>query len=695
MIPPLSPFNVMVIIVEVDCFRHSDAGISLPDDDLIAKGMIPAQIHASRMVQLAEARSASGFTTSFPNDHLPSIQPFEDYGCDSEADIYVRRLSTITERTEKTDFTELPARSSRSASYSGLLNIRAPSSTSDSSYGQVIGKPRLNAFQSSLCLCCLIVFIETQFDRMNLPVDPNTIRPSPPPSALQPSFDGSQAYDSGDDGSTRTVTPPPRRPSDPVHSPETSLDFVDNQPTSSRASSSRSPPVIPVQVFKTPHQKRLLTPVDKPLPDLPPPSEPRHSLVESRAPSDHPRKSNLSDIAKSRVASSKASSISRSSRLSSSTLATSSVRTYPALRPSSQSELSLNEEEGSLSSSMVRQAIRTAMDQEAADRSAMSPLKQDMEVQHDSTATSSSSSKSTAKPISEMRDGSPHMFYTAVESPVLSSSERPASKLSKLAQAKSKGGSGVLKLNTVSSPPPSTLVGTSRTEYMTPIANGPTATTAITTSYQTLGNLLSPAQSALPPSFPPAEHNLSSPSSPEPRQSKLAMKSRKPHLKPGSSTEEDIAFVPVPVHTMFKPEGKRSRASPSTFASILLDGFPLTSDEDKGHRKERREKPPRERRRGHDRTTTSPLDDSTTNVKPSSHKHKSSSVKTVNLPLGPLGPFAFDVPSPDDAVFNARRGTSLARPTSGASTLSAFPASTAHSRSSFTSGSRVSTSAAN
>lgn len=611
--------------------------------------------------------------------------------------MYVRRLSTITERTEKTEYTEVPARSSRSVSYSGHRNTRAPSSTSDSSYGEVIGKPHLNASVCSFCLCCSHCIVETHFDRMNLPLDPNTIRPSPPPSALQPSYDGSAAYDSGDDGSTRTVTPPPRRPSDPVHSPETSPDFADNHATSSRASSSKLPPVIPVQVFKTPHQKRLLTPVDKPLPDLPPPSEPRRSLVESHAPSDHPRKSNLSDIARSRVASSKASSISRSSRLSSSTLATSSVRTYPALRPSSRSELSLVEEEGSISanSSMVRHAIRTAMDQEAADRSAISPQKRDQEVQHDSTATSSSSSKSTAKPISEMRDGSPNMFYTAVESPVLSSSERPPSKLVKMAQAKSKRGSGLPKLNTVSSPSPSTLVGTSHTEYITPIANGPTATTAITTSYQTLGNLLSPAQSALPPSFPPTGHNLLSPSSPEPRQSKLVMKARKPHLKPGSSTEEDIAHIPVPVHTMFKPDGKRSRASPSAFASILLDGFPLTSDEDKGHRKERREKLPRERRRGHDRTTTSSLDGSTVNAKPSSHKHNSSAVKAANMPLGPLGPFAFDVPSPDDAVFNARRGTSLARPASGASTLSAFPASTAHSRSSFTSGSRVSTSAAN
>ncbi len=537
------------------------------------------------------------------------------------------------------------------------------------------------------------MFVETHFDRINIPVDPNTIRPSPPPSALQPSFDGSEAYNSGDDGSTRTVTPPPRRPSDPVHSPESPPDLADNHVTSTRDSSSRSAPVIPVQVFKTPHRKRLLTPVDKPLPDLPPPSEPRQSLVEPHAPSGHHRKSNLSDLARSRVASSKASSVSQSSRLSSSTLASSSARTYPALRPSSQSELSLSptEEEGGLSatSSLVRHAIRTAMDQEAADRSAMSPKRQDSEVQHGPTVASSSSSKSTAKPISEVRDASPNMFYTAVESPVVSSSERPTSKLVKLAQAKSKqGGSGVPKLNTASSPSPSTLVGTSHTEYLTPIANGPTATTAITTSYQSLGSLLSPAQSALPPSFPPAGHDPSSPSSPEPKQSKLAMKARKPHLKPGSSTEEDIAYIPVPVHTMFKPEGKRSRASPSTFASILLDGFPLTSDEDKGHRKERRDKLPRERRRGHDRTTTSPLDDSTANVKPS-HKHKSSAVKAANMPLAPLGPFAFDVPSPDDAVFNARRGTSLARSASNASTLSAFPASTAHSRSSFTSGSRV------
>ncbi|KAI0303061.1 hypothetical protein BC826DRAFT_326919 [Russula brevipes] len=528
---------------------------------------------------------------------------------------------------------------------------------------------------------------------MTTPVDPNTIRPSPPPSALQLSHAGSEAYDSGGDGeSTRTVTPPPRRPSAPV--PGALSDNTDQQTRSARDSSSKVYPVIPVNVFKTSSPKGIFSPVDKPLPELPPPSEPRHSITESHASSDLPRKSKLSALASSRVASSKASTVSQSSRMSSSTLATSSVRTYPGLRPSSQSELSLIEEEigSSANSSVIRQAIQTALNQEAADRSALSPQKQDKEVQPDSTVTSSPRSKSTAKLASHVKERSPTMFYTAPEASAASSSERLTSKLAKLAQEKSKqGGPGVLKLTAARSPSPSTLLRTSHTEYLTPIANGPTATTAITTSYQTLGSLLSPSQSALPPSFPPAGNNLSSPSSPEPRQSKLAMKAKKSHHKHTSSTEDDQALLPVPVHAMFKPEGNRSRASPSTFASILLGGVPLTSDEDKGHRKERRDKLGRERRRGHDRTAhKSSRDESTANVKASSSKHKSSPSKPANTPLAPLGPFAFDIPSPDDIVFNARRGTSLA---SDASAPSAFPASTAHSRSSFTSGSRVSASA--
>jgi hypothetical protein len=99
----LPPVNDMVII-EVDCFRRIEAGVSLPDDDLVAKGMTPGQIHAEFLARLAEGRSGPGFTP-FPNDQLPSIQ-VEDFNSVSDAEVYVRRLSTITERTERTELTE-------------------------------------------------------------------------------------------------------------------------------------------------------------------------------------------------------------------------------------------------------------------------------------------------------------------------------------------------------------------------------------------------------------------------------------------------------------------------------------------------------------------------------------------------------------------------------------------------------------
>ena len=684
-------------IVEVDCFRRSEAGVALPDDDLVAKGMTAAQVHAARMAQLAEARSASGFT-AFPNDQLPSIQPYEDYNSVSDGDVYVRRLSTITERTEKTELTAAPTRrSSRSRTAASHRTPRALSSATESSYGELIGKLHANVSILFVFLCVFVVFAESRLgqSQTSFPVDPNTIRPSPPPSALRLSRDETGAYDSGgDDGSTRTVTPPPGAPGITVISASTAPDISDAQSKSARTSSSKlqssnSARVIPVEVFKSPG---LINSVDKPLPDLPPPSLPRTSVAESQTPSDYPgkskSKSKLSALASSRVASSKASTVTQSSRLSSTTLGTTSIRTYPVLRPSSESELSLVEEDvGSATSSMVRQAIQVALNKEAADRMGTSPPTKDREVQNDSNKASSSSSKSTAKPTSELKLSSP-AFYTAPESPRSSTGERPASKLAKLAQAKSKQGGA-------RSPSPSTLLRTTHTEYLTPIANGPTATTAITTSYQSLNHLISPARSALPPSLPPGGYISSSASEQEPKQSKLAMKARRPHHKGsnGVEVEDQQTFVTVPVHTMFKPEGSRSRASPSTFASIILGGLPLTSDEDKGPRKEHKDKP-RERHRSRSRAKpTPPLDASTANVKASSPKHKSLAAAAKNVPLAPLGPFAFDIPSPDDIVSNARHGTSLARSRSGASTPTAFPPSTVHSRSSFTSGSRVSASA--
>jgi hypothetical protein len=142
-----------MVITEVDCFRRLEAGIVLPDDELVAKGMNDAQIHAARMAQIAEGRSGSGFT-SFPNDHLPNDQPCEYYYSESDDIMSVRRLSTITERTEKSEFTELPPpRSSASVAFSNRRSARAQSSVSDSSYGEVIGELYLNSSVCPVCLC--------------------------------------------------------------------------------------------------------------------------------------------------------------------------------------------------------------------------------------------------------------------------------------------------------------------------------------------------------------------------------------------------------------------------------------------------------------------------------------------------------------------------------------------------------------
>jgi hypothetical protein len=195
----------------------------------------------------------------------------------------------------------------------------------------------------------------------------------------------------------------------------------------------------------------------------------------------------------------------------------------------------------------------------------------------------------------------------------------------------------------------------SHTEYFTPIANGSTATTAITTSYQSLHSLKSPRTviPALPPApidSPQASNNSLSPI--EPKRSKLALKSRRAHEKPAyeSTADEDFhnfGFTP-PLSPMFLPKTTRSRALPSAFASLLVDDR-LTSygSEGKGthkHKGKRREdvKPS---------STVSSLSDQ---VETPKHRPQSSS------PVSPER-FAFDVPSPDDVVLNARRGTSLAQ----------------------------------
>jgi hypothetical protein len=118
--------------------------------------------------------------------------------------------------------------------------------------------------------------------------------------------------------------------------------------------------------------------------------------------------------------------------------------------------------------------------------------------------------------------------------------------------------------------------------------------------------------------------------------------------------EEPSAPSPTP---MFSPKATRTRALPSAFASLLIDDR-LTYSEGKDN------DPPKSTARGGrnkkmNGDTAFPIGDGS-----EKHTHRSRSQKIV-LPSFvsdiPTHGFSFDVPSPDDVVLQARRGTSLAK----------------------------------
>ena len=181
----------------------------------------------------------------------------------------------------------------------------------------------------------------------------------------------------------------------------------------------------------------------------------------------------------------------------------------------------------------------------------------------------------------------------------------------------------------------------SHTEYFTPIANGATATTAITTTYQSLGDLAHPQRSA----HATSSMHMFAPKPGEAKPSKLAMKSRKhKHAEPEPESEPEAPTAPP--DPIFSPTSSQARATPSAFATLLVSEEQESTHS--GHSK-----------RSHEREKDK-------------HKRKPRNSNEVTLPPGTSAAvqgFAFDVPSPDDVVFNARRGTSLAQRASASSHL--------------------------
>ena len=403
----------------------------------------------------------------------------------------------------------------------------------------------------------------------------------------------------------------------------------------------------------------------------------------------------------SKLASSRASSVStrtESSR-SSGTFVTGSIKTFPALRPSAQSERPPSSVASSKDlppipspsstpipsapSSIIQRAIQTALELEAVDREATpksSPLRPQSEPSDRSETPTPNPQPANISSNSEEPSVSP------------TSSTRPLSKLALLTQQKAEGGSRPSTLQRLSTPPQSSspsrplsklamlaqqkvdatrvpkLPKTS-TEYLTPIANGSSVTTAITTSYQSLYSLTDPSRPNVIPKLNvvPLQLSTEAPTPTNHRPSKLAMKIKRAGDKstaaPESPPEEPIMPSLSP---LFQSKSTHACASPSAFASVLvLDNLHIhqdqsTTNDGHGGYKHKKEKV----------SVGKTVRDGSINNHP--HRlHKSKHADSPTYDTEDLAPFAFNVPSPDDIVLNARKGSGLRNVASASPKLSA------------------------
>ena len=544
-----------------------------------------------------------------------------------------KRLSTITERTERTE----PSMLWRPRQQYTVPNTpRSMVSSTTTSYGQELG----GSLRSLLLIIKLVTsntlvdWSSTHEEPLGHP-DPITSRISPSGSTIQ----RLSTYDPPPSNSS-TISPGnqlyPASASPPSHSANTRTDANFD----SQSKEVGGPPSIQ-SFYNKPHSKL------------------------------------------SKLASSRASSISvrsESSR-SSGTAVTGSIKTFPALRPSAQSErppssIASSKElpdipaqteatEQSSTSSIVRRAIQTALELEAVDNDTIPRPSRPQS----SIATSNSGRSRIPTPDTPK--------YLAGKS-VLSVPSGPPSKLALLVEQKAVAGNRSLPQSLSSPTSPSQIsaprlsklamlaqqkVDSSRvpklpkttTEYLTPIANGSSVTTAITTSYQSFYSLTDPSRRNTIPKLEvvpvKVPGGISTPPSDQ-RPSKLAMKIKrvgdKPVLNPGFPSED--AIVSAPLSLLFQPTTTHARASPSAFASVLIyDSANSPHNEGKDKDSERRkEHKPRKEAKAISHPTSDQL----------MEQHIAKPRKSTIASQG-NSTFAFDGPSPDDIVLNARKKSGL------------------------------------
>nr|GAT53834.1 predicted protein [Mycena chlorophos] len=495
-----------------------------------------------------------------------------------EADSPVKRnLSTITERTERTEVS--PGWPPRQRYLS--LEMPRPPSTITTSYGQAVESGVMDTTINSQ--------------------DPDLIPVSPSESALHRlSF----------------YEPAPSFPPTEVGPDDDYQDESYPKPSSEAVPPMDTIPDIPDLQSKSSHKVQQQTPT--------PPQ------AQSSTASQPAKKSKLAMLASTRASTS--SMRSESSRSVASD-ATASVKTYPHLRPSSQSikpPSSVASDALSSTSSHVRRAIETAMQMEVHDHTPVTPPPQ---------ATPAQSSTPTTTPV-KTRPSAPTPSKTAPMPSPSSAPQRPVSKLAQLAQANKVARTPTPEM--LSGPP---RLPPERTQYLTPIANGSTVTTAITTSYQSLYSLTNPDRTdngrfvVVP--LPEATAATGSNAPSEPKQSKLQMKIKKAQEKPAQQQPAPVEPSPPVVPPMFRATATRTRAEPSAFATVLLD----------------------------DRSSLGVASDGPVSADGSRRRQRQATPTKIPELFAASGS-AFDGPSPDEIIMNARRGTSLAQRTNPTKSVS-------------------------
>ncbi|KAK2466434.1 hypothetical protein APHAL10511_002076 [Amanita phalloides] len=358
------------------------------------------------------------------------------------------------------------------------------------------------------------------------------------------------------------------------------------------------------------HQKSLETPPSmNKIPEILDSNSKTSSQPPQAKPELKPKKSKLSALALSKASS--VVSLSESSR-STGTFLTGSIKTFPGLRPSAKSLAPPSTIAPSVPddvtaspsvSSHVRRAIQVALEQEGKHQHPMQDAVRAIPPPKSPTVPpsvppKSNASKSETSVTSTNKEPQRLSKLAMLAQSKASKAELPKShsphanrepqQLSKLALLAQIDSSKIPKL-------PKTT-----TEYLTPIANGSSVTTAITTSYQSLFSLTDPSRSSVLPKLnlvPVTADTSMESSSPQKRSTKLAMKIKKAQERRNAETSREPEELSVDVSPVFEPKSIDNRALPSEFASLLVSDEQLDIGRQKdGHissrRKRRAQMPP-------------------------------------------------------------------------------------------------------